>query len=132
MMLQRRAIGYWATTTVVVVALVFSGLSNLARTTHMTEGLAHLGYPVYFTTILGVWKVLGAAALLAPGLPRLKEWAYAGVFFDLTSAVVSHAVLRDGAGQVIPPLALTVATLVSWALRPDGRRLPGTSPARVP
>jgi hypothetical protein len=121
--LQRRTIGYWTTTSVVTLALVFSGLSNLARTTHMTEGLAHLGYPIYFTSILGVWKVLGAAALMAPGLPRLKEWAYAGVFFDLTSAVVSHAVVSDGASQVIPPLALTVATLISWALRPEGRRL---------
>jgi hypothetical protein len=128
---KRRRFGYWAATTAVTAALVFSGLSNLARTQHMIEGLAHLGYPVYFTSILGVWKVLGAATLVAPGLPRIKEWAYAGVFFDFTGAVVSHAAMGDGVGQVIPPLGLTVALVVSWTLRPESRRLPAVAAARA-
>ena len=56
------------------------------------EGIVHLGYPLYFITIIGFWKVLGAITLLAPGFPRLKEWAYAGIFFDLTGAAASCAI----------------------------------------
>jgi hypothetical protein len=57
----------------------------------------HLGYPLYFVTILGFWKVLGAMALLAPRFPRLKEWAYAGTFFEMTGAAASHAMSGNAA-----------------------------------
>jgi hypothetical protein len=74
-------------------------------------------------TILGIWKVLGAGVLLAPGLPRLKEWAYAGMIFDLTGAATSRAVMGDGVPMVIVPLAIAGVVLASWALRPSGRTL---------
>src|SRR5207244_5204095 len=70
----------------------------------------------------GVWKILGAAAIIAPGLPRLKEWAYAGNFFQITGAAVSHALVGDPV-NLIYPLAVMIATLVSWALRPPSRML---------
>ena len=83
----------------------------------------HLGYPVYFITILGFWKVLGAIALLAPRFPRLKEWAYAGIFFEMTGAAASHAVRGDAAWHVVVTLGFAVLAVVSWALRPPSRTL---------
>lgn len=79
-----------------------------------------------------MWKILGACAILAPGLPRLKEWAYAGMFFDLTGAAVAHAIVGDSdawmgnAGHVIAPLVIVTLVVVSWALRPESRTLSGT------
>jgi hypothetical protein len=85
-----------------------------------------LGYPLYFFAILGFWKVAGAIAILVPRFPRLKEWAYAGIFFDLTGAAVSCAAV-GGYGaygfHVIAPLLLTAFTVASWALRPQSRTI---------
>jgi uncharacterized membrane protein YphA (DoxX/SURF4 family) len=98
-------------------------MGDLSGAPQVLEGMAHLGYPAYFATILGVWKVLGAVAVLAPRFPRLKEWAYAGIFFDLTGAAASHAASGDAAGKVITPLVLVAIAAASWALRPEGRKL---------
>ena len=93
-----------------------------------------LGYPIYFMVILGFWKVLGAIAIVAPRYPRLKEWAYAGIFFDLTGAAASCAAV-GGYGaygfHVIAPLILTVLTLASWWLRPESRVLGVLRPVSV-
>ncbi len=85
--------------------------------------LGQLGYPPYLLNILGFWKVLGAVAVLVPGLPRLKEWAYAGFFFDLTGAAASHTFAGDDAGKVLAPLFFLALVAASWALRPASRRL---------
>jgi uncharacterized membrane protein YphA (DoxX/SURF4 family) len=82
-----------------------------------------LGYPLYFIMILGVWKVLGTIALLVPGFPRLKEWAYAGIFFNMTGAAISHAVSGSAAWHILYTGFLAVLTLASWALRPQSRKL---------
>jgi hypothetical protein len=87
------------------------------------EGLAHLGYPAYFATILGTWVLLGAAAIVTPDLPRVKEWAYAGMFFTLTGAALSHAASGDPSGKVLLPMVVLGAVVVSWALRPARRTL---------
>ena len=89
----------------------------------MLKTLAHLGYPAYFSTILGAWKLLGAIAIVAPRYPRLKEWAYAGFFFDLTAAAISHAFVGDGVGDILAPLGFLALVAASWALRPASRRL---------
>jgi hypothetical protein len=85
-----------------------------------------LGYPMYFFAILGFWKVLGAIAILVPRYPRLKEWAYAGIFFDLTGAAASCAA-AGGYGaygfHVIAPLILAAMTMASWGLRPPSRTI---------
>ncbi len=83
----------------------------------MIEGLAHLGYPAYFATILGAWKLAGVAAILAPGLPRVKEWAYAGFSFALTGAALSHVAAGDPLGNVVAPLVPLGLMLASWVLR---------------
>src|SRR5262249_18877024 len=82
-----------------------------------------LGYPVYFVMILGFWKLLGSLALVVPGLPRVKEWAYAGIFFNMTGAAVSHLVCHDAAWHVGVTLGLAALAVASWALRPASRTL---------
>jgi hypothetical protein len=84
--------------------------------------MVHLGYPVYFCVLLGVWKLLGSIAIAVPGMARLKEWAYAGMIFDLTGGSSSHVAVGDPGVKVMIPLLLAVIALLSWALRPAGRR----------
>lgn len=96
---------------------------QILRRPDAVTGIVRLGYPVYFVVLLGIWKTLGAAAILAPRLPRLKEWAYAGIVFDLTGAAVSHASCGSPAGNVVGPALFTLLALASWALRPESRRI---------
>jgi uncharacterized membrane protein YphA (DoxX/SURF4 family) len=95
----------------------------VTRDPQILATLHHLGYPDYFATLSGVWKILGALAVVAPGLPRLKEWAYAGFFFELTAAAASRAAVGDGLGDIAAPLAFLGLVAASWALRPATRRL---------
>ncbi len=127
--MNMKMIGYWATTAVVVLELLVGGVADLIHGPALlfvgdpvVPILARLGYPVYLLTILGVWKLLGAIALLAPRFPRLKEWAYAGAFFVYVGAAASWAA-RGDIGNFIGLLAFAVLTLASWALRPPGRTL---------
>ena len=87
------------------------------------RGLGSLGYPAYFVTILGTWKVLGGLAILAPRTPRLKEWAYAGIAFDLTGAAFSHISVGQPVVKAIVPLVILGVAVASWALRPASRVL---------
>jgi uncharacterized membrane protein YphA (DoxX/SURF4 family) len=122
-MQKYRNIGYWIATGLAALAFVFGGVVDVARPPAVLEGMAHLGYPAYVATLIGVWKLLGAVAIVVPGFPRVKEWAYAGMFFDLTGAAVSHAASGDPAGKVLTPLFILVIVGVSYALRPESRRL---------
>jgi len=118
-----KAIGYWVATGLVGFAFLAGGAMDLSRSPQVLEGMAHLGYPGYFAAILGAWKLAGAVAVLAPRFPRLKEWAYAGMAFDLTGAALSHASSGDDAGKIITPLVLFAIVAASWALRPASRKL---------
>ena len=129
--MKTKVIGYWATTTIVAFVLLAGGVAQLAHRPENVEGMAHLGYPLYFLTILGFWKVLGAIALLAPRFPRLKEWAYAGTFFELTGAVASHVVCGDSVDRFIWPGFFAVCAVASWALRPPSRTLGVLFPAKT-
>jgi len=91
------------------------------------ETIQHLGYPTYFMTIHTIWYILAGVALLVPRFPRLKEWAYAGLFFIYTGAFMSHLAVGDPAVMLIGPIVFTGLVLVSWALRPPGRRLPNAN-----
>lgn len=124
-----KTIAYWVTTVFGPASFVIGGVMGLTRNAEMLRELAHLGYPVYFSTILGVWKLLGAIAIVAPRFPRLKEWAYAGFFFDLTSAAFTHAVVGDGVGDILSPLVFLALVVASWALRPESRRMPSAKGA---
>lgn len=118
----RTTTAYWITTALVVFQLGSGGVGDILRPAYLVEGMTNLGYPVYFCVILGIWKVLGAVAVIIPRYPRLKEWAYAGAFFDLTGAVASHLWSGEPATRVIFPILFTGFALVSWALRPVSRR----------
>lgn len=134
--MKLKMIGYWATTAAIALETLAGGVTDLIHGREVlvvgqpvVEVVTHLGFPVYVLTILGVWKLLGAIVLLAPGFPRLKEWAYAGIFFELTGAAVSFALLGESA-NLGGPLTLAALTLASWALRPPGRTLGIRSPMK--
>jgi uncharacterized membrane protein YphA (DoxX/SURF4 family) len=124
-----KAIAYWTTTILGPASFVIGGVLNLTQSQEVAATMSHLGYPLYFASILGTWKLLGAIAIVVPGFPRLKEWAYAGFFFDLTAAAASRAAVGDGAADVIAPLAFLALVAASWALRPASRKL---APPSVP
>lgn len=125
--MKPRLIAYWVTTALTAFVFLSGGVMDIVQPPDVIKGMTDLGYPVYFTTILGVWKVLGGVAVLAPRLPRLKEWAYAGMIFDLTGASASHASVGDPVAKVVIPLVLAGIVMASWALRPDSRRLGGAT-----
>jgi hypothetical protein len=135
MKFKPKAIGYWVTTGLLAAAFLAAGAAELASGSAAVASTLALGYPAYFLTILGAWKVLSVPALLAPRLPRLKEWAYAGIFFDLTGAAASHAFSGDPPGRIATPLFLLLIAAASWALRPPSRTwksdstLPKSAPA---
>jgi uncharacterized membrane protein YphA (DoxX/SURF4 family) len=131
MTMKMKSIGYWAATGVSALALLVGGVADIASPPSLAAGLAHLGYPPYLSAILGTWKLLGAVALLAPGFPRLKEWAYAGILFDLSGAALSHGLSGDGAAKIMTPLVLLAIAAASWALRPEGRMLVSPISARA-
>jgi uncharacterized membrane protein YphA (DoxX/SURF4 family) len=124
-----RRLAYWVPTLIVVTETAVGGLWwDLGRIPYVRETFAHLGYPLYFATIMGVAKGLAAVALLIPRFPRLKEWAYAGVVFVYAGAAASHFAVGDPAGKVLTPIGFVAITLLSWALRPSSRRDPVPSP----
>ena len=134
--MKAKSIVYW-TMTVLVAFFMSGGVVQIMQFRANPHGVVpELGYPMYFFAILGFWKVLGAIAILVPRFPRLKEWAYAGIFFDLTGAAASCAAV-GGYGaygfHVIAPLLIAGLTVASWALRPESRRIgvlfPATSTA---
>jgi uncharacterized membrane protein YphA (DoxX/SURF4 family) len=118
-----KTIGYWASTGIVAALFLLGGVADAAHPPDVVAALGHLGYPAYFAVLLGVWKILGAIAIVAPRFPRLKEWAYAGIFFDLTSAAISSRASGDSTFNVVAPLALVLVVVASWALRPASRKL---------
>jgi len=126
-----KSIAYWMTTSLVVFAMLSGGIAELAHRPETIGGMKQLGYPVYFVMILGFWKLLGSLALVMPGVPRVKEWAYAGIFFNMTGAAVSHVVCHDAAWHVGVTLGLAALTVASWALRPASRTLSGYRPAHL-
>ncbi len=129
---------YWIPT--IPVALFMAG-GGIADALHVESALAvirHLGYPDYFLTLIGVAKVLGGVALLAPVPRTLREWAYAGFTFDLLAAAFSHATVGDPIGHVVTPLiglALVQFSFRAWRYRSaggDGRSIaPRLQPARA-
>jgi hypothetical protein len=123
-----KSLAYWATTGMVVFAMFSGAIAELTQRPETIEGMKQLGYPIYFVMILGVWKLLGSLALVSPGFPRVKEWAYAGIFFNMTGAAVSHVVCRDASWHVVVALSLAALAVASWALRPADRTLGRNQP----
>jgi hypothetical protein len=113
---------YRGATALAALALTAIALGDLIRAPEIVDGLSHLGYPAYFATILGIWKLLGVAAIVTPGHLRIKEWAYAGFFFVLTGAAMSHAVAHDPAAKILVPIAVLALVMTSWSAAPRVER----------
>jgi hypothetical protein len=128
--MNTKSIANWVATTLIALETFVGGITDLVHGgTELIAGppvvgiVTHLGYSVYILSILGVWKLLGAVVIVAPGLPRLKEWAYAGVFFELSGAAASYVLHGEITGDLAAPLMLAALAMISWALRPEGRVL---------
>lgn len=121
-----RLVVWWIATLLIALEMIAGGSWDLARTHLVRVIMIHLGYPLWMLSILGFWKVAGAVAILVPRFPRLKEWAYAGMFFNYTGAVASHLFAGDGPSAWAVPAILVALTVVSWALRPPPRILGGS------
>jgi hypothetical protein len=131
---RTRTIAYWTFTVLLVFELVAGSVWNLTQIEWVHIQLNHLGFPLYFSRILGVWQIGGAAVLLAPRFARVKEWAYAGSFFEFSGAVASHLLAGDRVEAWLVPMVYAAIVIVSWALRPANRRLPkaGLAPETRP
>jgi uncharacterized membrane protein YphA (DoxX/SURF4 family) len=127
--MKGKIISYWITTIAVCGFMAFSAFSYLTRDPKLMAAFDSLGYPRYFPTILGVAKALGVIALLVPGFPRLKEWAYAGFTFTFIGAVWSHLASQQTSAVAMPLISLALLA-VSYACRPASRRL-GVHPVAV-
>jgi hypothetical protein len=116
-----RTVGYWTFTGIIAYEMIAGSLWDLLRIEYVRTVFIHLGYPMYLLSILAIWKFPCAVTLLVPGFPRVKEWAYAGAFFNYSGAVASHAFVGDGPGKWAGPLVFGLFTVASWALRPPNR-----------
>jgi hypothetical protein len=113
---------YWIATLWLALGMLSTGIVQLIQLEEEVSMMNHLGYPLYLLSMLGTWKILGVIAVLMPRFPLLKEWAYAGFFFAMSGAVVSHIVLGDEAKELFGPVLLIVLTVVSWYFRPASRK----------
>ena len=119
---------YWIITGILSFCIFSGGLAQAMQVKGVVQGFKPLGYPTYFISIIGVWKVLGIIAILIPNFKLLKEWAYAGIFFAMSGAVISHIASNDIHVQIIAPIVLAIFTLLSWYLRPDDRKIISVNP----
>jgi DoxX-like protein len=126
-----RTISYWTSTAIIVFVMASGAVAELTHQWGTLETHTVLGYPIYFLSIIGTWKALGAAALVAPRFQRLKEWAYAGMFFNMTGAFISHAIVGDGMYHLVATGAIALLVVTSWALRPSSRTLGVLWPVRT-
>ena len=131
-MTKRNKIIYWISTIWLALGMLAGGLQQIFHTKAFVDIIVHLGYPLYFLYILGVWKILGVIAILIPKFSLLKEWAYAGFFFAMSGGVFSHIASGDSINEIAPSLSLLILTVVSWYFRPADRKImrPGGLEAR--
>jgi hypothetical protein len=132
--MMKKAITYWIATVFVVCIMTISGVLAVAHAPSMMAALVHLGYPAYFSNLLGVAKLAGVCVLLVPGMVKLKEWAYVGFGITILSASYSHLLSGDGVPAALEPLVTLAALVISYVARPASRRfvMPVLSPVSRP
>jgi uncharacterized membrane protein len=124
---KRNRIIYWAATAWLSLGMLSTGIVQVIHLKEEVNMMSRLGYPLYFLTIIGVWKILGVIAILIPKFPLLKEWTYAGFLFVMSGAVFSHLAVGDAAIEFFGPVLLIVLTVVSWYFRPTNRKIVSTN-----
>ena len=122
-MKKRDKIIYWIATIWLALGMVSSGIVQLLKMKEEVELFNSLGYPIYFLTLIGIWKMLGVVAVLVPKFPLVKEWAYAGFFLAMSGAIYSHIAVGHSFQEIFPPMLLLILTVVSWYFRPPDRKL---------
>lgn len=122
-MTKRNKIIYWVATIWLSLGMTSSGIVQIIKVPEEVQMMTHLGYPLYFLTIIGIWKILGVITVLVPRFPLVKEWAYAGFFFTMSGAIFSHIAGGDGAKEFFGPVLLLVLTIISWYIRPADRKI---------
>lgn len=120
---KRNKIIYWIVTGFLAFGMLAGGVQQLLQIGGYVEIITQLGYPLYFLSILGTWKILGVIILLVPKFPLVKEWAYAGFFFAMSGAAISHIAAGQPFTEAIPSLILLTVTVLSWYFRPADRRI---------
>jgi uncharacterized membrane protein YphA (DoxX/SURF4 family) len=122
-MTKRNKIIYWVATIWLSFGMVSGGIFQMMKMEDATNNFEHLGYPEYLLTILGVWKLLGVVVILIPKFTLMKEWAYAGFFFAMSGAFVSHMIMGDPFSETFPSLFSLLLVVVSWYFRPEDRKI---------
>ncbi len=122
-MTKRNKIIYWSVTIFLSIGMLAGGIQQMLQIGGYNEIVSNLGYPLYLLSIIGSWKILGVIAVLIPKYPLLKEWAYAGFFFVMTGALISHLAVGQAFTEAIPSLILLIAIVLSWYLRPADRKI---------
>ena len=124
--MKAKKVIYWIATVWLALGMISTGAGQLLKAKTGAGGvdsITHLGYPIYFLTLLGIWKILGAITVLMPKFPLLKEWAYVGFFFAMSGAIFSHIMVGNSFKEMAPSLLLLVLTIISWYFRPEDKKL---------
>lgn len=107
-------IAYWILTGLLALFIIFTAIPDIMVTPDAVNVIStQLRYPEYFIPFIGVAKVLGAIAILIPGYPRLKEWAYAGLAFDIAGAFYSSLAVGEPLMPVVPFFILILGVLAA-------------------
>jgi hypothetical protein len=116
---------YWITTGLVLFELMYGATwdFNWLNKGFAAGVMAHLGYPPYLPSILGMSKIIAAICIASPGLGRVKEWAYTGVVILFAGAVCSHIIVGDHFSTLVFPAICIALTIASYVLRPATRRI---------
>jgi hypothetical protein len=114
---------YWISTVWLALGMMSTGIVQLLKMKDEVDNITRLGYPGYFLTLLGLWKILGVVVVLIPGFPLVKEWAYAGFFFAMSGATYSRVAAGGSIDEIFPSVLLLFLTIISWYFRPADRRL---------
>lgn len=130
-MRTRNRILYWVATLWLALGMASTGIVQLLHVEKEIDFVLKLGYPEYLLTFLGIWKLLGVAAVLVPRTPVLKEWAYAGFFFTCSGAIFSHIAFGNPVNDIFPALLLLALTGVSWQFRPADRKPAALTPQAI-
>lgn len=120
---KRNKIIYWIVTIFLSIGMLAGGIQQTLQIGGYNEIITKLHYPLYVLSILGVWKILGVIAILIPKFPLLKEWAYAGFFFAMSGAAISHFAVGQSFTEAVPALILLIVTILSWYFRSSDRKI---------